>query len=472
MLGRLLDRLRAAHALDRTLIVMTADHGESLGEHGETTHGLFAYDATLAVPLIVAGSSISAGRIDTPVGHDDIMPTILDLTAVTPPAGMDGRSLVAPPPTDRGIVFEALDANLTRGWAPLTGIVSGHWKYIDLPIRELYDTQADQRELTNVAERDPAHRDPLARTLAQLAALPRQDGNPTMLDADAAARLRALGYAGGAALPRKQAYTAADDPKALVALNERFNTALEAFDAARTSDALAAFTSILRDRPDFLTARTSAATVLIDAGRPTEAVALLRSAPAAQARSAQLLAKLGAALADAGDLPGAASAFEQARAAGDQNPDLVNAIGVVYARLGRQADARAMFEEMLRRDPGAAGTWYNLGLLELAASRPPQAADAFRRAVRADPAHGDAWQGLGAALVGTDRSAAADAWRHAERLRPHDYDLLFNLGMVLAEGDHPADALPYLRRFAQEAPRGRYGRDLPRVEAAIAKASR
>ncbi|HWF84984.1 MAG TPA: sulfatase-like hydrolase/transferase [Vicinamibacterales bacterium] len=472
MLGRLLDRLRAAHALDRTLIVMTADHGESLGEHGETTHGLFAYDATLAVPLIVAGSSIAAGRIDTPVGHDDIMPTILDLAAVAPPAGMDGRSLVAPPPADRGIVFEALDANLTRGWAPLTGIVSDHWKYIDLPIRELYDVQADPRELTNAAERDPAHRDLLARALARMASLPRQTGNPTMLDADAAARLRALGYAGGAALPRKEAYTAADDPKALVALNERFNSALEAFDAGRTTDAFAAFAGILRDRPDFLTARTSAATVLLDAGRPADAVALLRGAPAAQARSAQLLAKLGTALADAGDLSGAASAFEQARAGGDQNPDLVNALGVVYARLGRQADARAMFEEMLRRDPGAAGTWYNLGLLELAASRPQQAADAFRRAVRADPAHGEAWQGLGAALVGTDRSAAVDAWRHAERLRPHDYDLLFNLGMVLAEGDHPADSLPYLRRFAQEAPRGRYGRDLPRVEAAIAKASR
>jgi cytochrome c-type biogenesis protein CcmH/NrfG len=131
-----------------------------------------------------------------------------------------------------------------------------------------------------------------------------------------------------------------------------------------------------------------------------------------------------------------------------------------------------MFEDMLRRDPGAAGTWYNLGILELAAARRQQAADAFAHAVRADPSHGEAWQGLGSALLATDRSAAVDAWRRAERLRPQDYDLLFNLGMVLADGDHPADALPYLRRFAREAPRDRYGRDLPRVEAAIAKASR
>ena len=472
MLGRLIDRLRAAHALDRTLIVVTADHGESLGEHGETTHGLFAYDATIAVPLILAAPSVPPGRVDALVGHDDIMPTILDLAGVAPPAGMDGRTLVTAPPVDRRIAFEALDANLTRGWAPLTGVISGRWKYIDLPIRELYDVLADPREATNVAERDAAHRDPLARAVARTAPSPQRGESSTALDADAAARLRALGYASGAALPRKDAYTAADDPKTLVGLNERFNSALEAFNAGRSQDALAAFAGILHDRPDFLTARTSAATVWLEAQRPADAVALLRAAPAAQARSPQLLAKLGTALEDSGDLAGAAAAFEAARAGGDQNPDLVNALGVVYARLGRQADARAMFDEMLRRDPGAAGTWYNLGLLELAASRRQQAAEAFTHAVRADPSHGDAWQGLGAALVETDRRAAIAAWQRAERLRPHDYDLLFNLGMVLTDGDRPADALPYLRRFVQEAPRDRYARDLPRVNAAIAKASR
>lgn len=472
MLGRLLDRLRAAHALDRTLIVVTADHGESLGEHGETTHGLFAYDATIAVPLIVAGTSVAAGRVDAAVGHTDIMPTILDLAAIASPPGVDGRSLVRPPPADRGIVFEALDANLTRGWAPLTGIVEDGWKYIDLPLRELYDVRADPRELTNLAARDPARRERLARALSQQDARGGSPAAPSALDAEAAARLRALGYASGAALPRKATYTAADDPKALAGLNERFDSALEAFNSGRATEALTAFSGILRERPDFLTARTSAASVLLDVGRAADAVALLRAAPGAQARSAQLLAKLGAALEDAGDLSGAATAFEEARSGGDRNPDLVDALGVVYARLGRAADARALFEEMLRNDPGAGGTWYNLGLLEMSTSRRPDAAAAFRHAVAADPSNGEAWQGLGAALVATDRAAAVDAWRHAERLLPHDYDLLFNLGIVLAEGERPAEALPYLRRFAREAPRNRYARDLPRVEAAIAKASR
>ncbi len=90
--------------------------------------------------------------------------------------------------------------------------------------------------------------------------------------------------------------------------------------------------------------------------------------------------------------------------------------------------------------------------------------------MKADPAYGAAWQGLGAALVGVNSGAAIDAWRHAERLLPQDYDLLFNLGMLLSDSGRPADALPYLQRFVTEAPRDRYGRDLARVQAAIAKA--
>jgi arylsulfatase A-like enzyme/tetratricopeptide (TPR) repeat protein len=486
MLGQFLDRLRGAHALDHSLILVTADHGESLGEHGETTHGLFAYNSTLAVPLMLGGPSIPAGRIEAPVAHADILPTLLDLAGVALPSGLDGRSLVTVPPADRAIEFEALDASLTRGWAPLTGIVAGNWKYIELPVPELYNVDADPREQTNLAARESAHRDALASALGRMDRSPAPSAPSTpstpstpspgstvaALDADAAARLRALGYAGGAAAPRKDRYTSADDPKTLAPLNERFNAALEAFNAGRASEALAGFTAILRERSEFLTARTSAATVLLSAGRAADAVTLLREAPPGQSGSPQLLAKLGAALREADDLHGAAAAFERARAGGDQNPDLFNDLGVVYGRLGRTAKARAMFAELLRRDPGAAGTWYNLGILELATSKRDRAAGAFEHAVKADPAYGEAWQGLGAALVSANTSGAIDAWRHAERLRPGDYDLLFNLGMLLSDTDHPADALPYLQRFVSEAPRDRYARDLRRVRAAIAKASR
>jgi arylsulfatase A-like enzyme/Flp pilus assembly protein TadD len=469
MLGQFLDRLRAAGALDRTLVVVTADHGESLGEHGETTHGLFAYNATIAVPLIVNGPGLAPGEVDAPVAHADLMPTILDLLGSPIPENLDGQSLVRTPASDRPIYFEALDASLTRGWAPLTGVIQNVWKFIDLPDAELYDLTADPGELRNRASSDP-RAEALKRSL-RLAAGSERSAPAAPRDSDAAARLRSLGYTAGSVTPHR-ATTAADDPKRLVVLNERFTAALTAFDLGRSEEALSTFLSILQTRPDFISARTSAATILLTRGRASEAVRLLREAPADQADSGELLAKLGAALRETGDLKAAAAAFERAQRADNQNPELLNDLAVTYAGLGRTADARRLFKVLLERAPASATTWFNLGLFELQNGGQADAVVAFRRAVEIEPSYGDAWYALGSALVDTDRRLAADAWRHAEPLLPHNYDLLFNLGMLLADGDAPADAIPYLQRFVREAPRPRYAEDIVRVRSALSRLGR
>jgi len=301
---------------------------------------------------------------------------------------------------------------------------------------------------------------------------PAATARSSAVDAEAAARLRALGYTSGTPAPRTRPYTDADDPKRLLALNEPFNVALDAFSDGRRDEALAAFRALLAKRPDFVSARTGAATVLLSQGRAAEAVGLLEAAPAAQTRSPDLLAKLGAARRDAGDVAAAAHAFEQARAAGNHNPELLNDLGVLYARLGRADEARAMFKALLTIDPNAGGTWYNLGLLDISQHQNAVAAEAFRHAVEADSSYADAWQALGAAVIVQNRAEAIAAWRRAEALQPRDFDLLFNLGTVLADSGRPADALPYLERFAREAPRDRYRPDVARVEALIAKLRR
>ena len=163
-LGHFLVQLRAAGALAHTLVVITSDHGESLGEHGERTHGLFAYDATLRVPLVVWAPS----RIRPAVFSDitrlvDVAPTVLDLVGAAPLTNADGRS-VRPflagerPFDDPGSYFEALNANLTRNWAPLTGLLRERHKLIDLPVPELYDLTADPGEQRNLyaSQRDRA----------------------------------------------------------------------------------------------------------------------------------------------------------------------------------------------------------------------------------------------------------------------------------------------------------------------------
>jgi tetratricopeptide (TPR) repeat protein len=148
---------------------------------------------------------------------------------------------------------------------------------------------------------------------------------------------------------------------------------------------------------------------------------------------------------------------------------VLNQLAVVLAGSGRAKEARAIFHTLIDRNPGAATAWFNLGLFELQDRRRDEAVAAFRRATAIDPAYGDAWNALGAALVDRDTAGAVDAWRRAERLLPHDYDLLFNLGLLLADSRTPSEAIPYLRRFEQEAPRNRYAGDIARVASTLAR---
>src|SRR5262249_37100911 len=279
--------------------------------------------------------------------------------------------------------------------------------------------------------------------------------------------LRALGYSAGT--PSRRAVPAADDPKRLVALNEQFNSALTAFDDGRGTDALAALQAILRDRPDFVAARTSAATILAARGAPRDAVRLLEEGLARDPTSPDLLARLGRTRQAAGDARGAVEALERARQADSGNLDVLSDLAVADAALGRVDAARAVFNDLLTRDPASATGGYNLGLLDLQTKHAPAARAAFRRATAIEPSYGEAWQALGASVVAVDRRAAIDAWRKAERLLPRDYDLLFNLGMLLADSDTAAEAIPYLERFLREAPRPLYARDIPGVQATLAR---
>src|SRR5207244_2193177 len=128
-LGTALDRLARQGHLTHTLVVVAADHGESLGDHQERTHGLFAYEATLRVPLVVwAPPAVQPGIIKGVARLVDVMPTVLDLVGI-PASAPSGRSLRPfvggdPPFADRGSSFEAWNAHRTRNWAPPAGTVS------------------------------------------------------------------------------------------------------------------------------------------------------------------------------------------------------------------------------------------------------------------------------------------------------------------------------------------------------------
>ena len=159
-IGRLFGKLAQMGAESQTIVAVTADHGESLGAHNEETHGVFIYDATLRVPLIVAGPGISAGSVSNVVGRGvDVMPTLVDVAGLQVPEHLDGRSLKLALEgrmmDDEGTYIESLLAERQFGWAPLRGFRDSRWKYIDAPEPELYDLLQDTAEMKNRATDAP-----------------------------------------------------------------------------------------------------------------------------------------------------------------------------------------------------------------------------------------------------------------------------------------------------------------------------
>jgi len=471
-LASLLDDLRASAR--PTLVVVTGDHGESLGDHGEQSHGLFAYESTLRVPLIIAEIGGDARRVrlqpdrreasSVSARHVDILPTILDAVGQAVPADLPGRTLLrvadrgASPP--RPSYFEAMSAMLNRGWAPLTGVLVDREKYIELPIAERYDLSADPGEQSNVAGRSPERRT-LAFALAGFhAALP---GERRTEDPDAAARLRALGYVSGSA-PAKARYTAADDPKRLVDLDKAVHDAVEAFGAGRAGDAVHIYQRLIAARPDMAMAYRHLAFVDWQRGDAAGAVDVLKRAVNAGLTEPRLLGQLGGYLTETGRMAEGIRLLESVASGPVVDVDSLNALGIAYAQAGRADSARAIFERLLVMNPSSAIPLENLGLLALERGDLVTAKRHFERAAQLDPRSSRAQAGLGnVALKGGDRAAAVDAWKRAVQLDPRNYDALYNVGNALARDGALDAARPYLEQFLRTAPPAFYERDLREV---------
>ena len=433
-LGRFFERLRSGGALDRTLVVITSDHGESLGEHGERTHGLFAYDATLRVPLIMwAPPGLSPGTFGDTMRLVDVVPTILDLVGAAPMTHVDGRSarpfIGGEQPFDRpASYFEALNANLTRGWAPLTGVVLDRLKLIDLPVPELYDLDADPGERHNLYAPQRARARDLETRLDQIARGAPPVAPSAPIDADAEARLRSLGYVVSSSATPRKTYGSADDPKTLVHLQTALDDAAASFARGDADTAVRTLRDIVRERPDFMVAYDRLGYLLRSTGRMDEAVRVLDEAARGGHADRAILRSLGAALRDAGDLKRSAAVLTDL-ATGDRS-DLQTAdeLGVTLARMGRASDAEREFRRVLAVSPNAAETWNNLGSLFLAASRHGEAVAALSRAIAINPDMASAHNGLGVAYAAQGQmDRAITEWTRALELRPGYPDAQYNL---------------------------------------------
>jgi Flp pilus assembly protein TadD len=409
-----------------------------------------------------------------------VAPTVLDLLGIDPLLATDGRSLRAflqapskyEPPDS---YFEALNPYLTRDWAPLRGVVHGEYKFIDLPVAELYHVATDPKEERNVISGKAA----LARQLREALneALHNEiEGagslNPSA-DGETMKQLESLGYlVAPTAGKRKESYSEDDDPKRLIAFVGMHDRASVLFREGRTEESLALLREILEKQPRSSFAYQKLAYALHQLGKTTEAVRVLEEALSRGVTDLSLVALLGSYLMEASNLPRALALLE---GLATDHPDFAeahNSLGVAYARMGRIEDGEREFAQVLELDPSSASAENNLGSLALARGDAAAALRHLERALELDPDSASAWNGLGVARARAgDIDGAITAWRRAVGLSPTQFDAMLNLAHALTDRSRE-EAVSLLDRFIREAPEGRYRGDLQDARAFSQKLKR
>ena len=270
VLGRFRKALVDGGWWNRSVVVLLSDHGEGLGEHGESNHGYFLYQSTLWVPLMFhwpSGARSYPAHISEPAGLIDVAPTILDFLGLPAPPSFEGRSLVANQPgaaDARGVYSESLYTHDAFGWAPLRSLRLGEYKYIEAPRAELYDLDQDPHEQNNILARNSAKALMLQsklRTLLTQHASRRQtqvaDTSP-----ETRALLSSLGYLSGGARPKLDN----SDPKDHIAELQLYERALDYLSRRRVDEAIATLRRILLRNPRNTLARRDLAGCYIEKG--------------------------------------------------------------------------------------------------------------------------------------------------------------------------------------------------------------
>ena len=425
-IARVTNWLTSRGLMDRTIVIVTADHGESLGEHGEGTHGLFIYDATMKVPMVIKTpyAASKGRRVAQVVRSHDITPTILELLGIPVDPVLEGRSL-APllaggRTEERDAYSESLYARHHYGWNELTALRAGRFKYIEAPRPELYDLEQDPGEKENLFDA----RKPLAERLgAELLKLSAEDvtaGAPqATVDPETRERLAALGYIGSFVAAPTVAGEKLADPKDKIQIFNLMFAANENAGKETPAETIARFNRVLNEDPNVLDAWIM----------------------------------LGNEHFKAGDYRLALEKYQRALAI---NPDYdlatVNLAGA-YRAMGDYTAAALGYERYLEKDPKNAFVVYQLGELYLDMERLDDAEKTFRRAIALDERVASAENALGVVAFKRGQLDQAEAHAKAALALSADAKLAhYNLALIAEQrGQHAAAKAEYRQEIERQA---------------------
>lgn len=475
LVGGLLDELERRGLHEETLVVLTSDHGESLGEHRELTHGFFLYESTLRIPMILRYPRAPEGtRVTTLARIEDLAPTIVDLLNLPPMEDIDGESLVpAIDNRDEGnarIAYaQTFVPRLEYGFSELRSLRRAEHKLVLAPRLELYDLIADPSEETNLAEAQPGLARQMRKMLEELVEAEVVATTPAPLDADARARLESLGYLGGGAT--LEGIEGLYDPKDYIDVNLLVNDpdipSLAPSDGAKYEETIAALREVISRFPAMPRAHILLGDLLFRGNRPAEAaIAFERLVELNEARFEGHYG-LGVALAGAGQWTRAVEALEKARAIEPGNtksyfhlaevaantgewdaaetwlrkaievredPVLVGRLAEVLAEQGRLDEARAILREQQSKRPEDSAVAIQMADLLSRGPEPMAAVEELRRAISSAPENLDLYQALADTLAQSGRlEEAVPEYRRAIALSDCLAPAHMNLGTTLAQ---------------------------------------
>jgi len=396
--------------MDNTLIVLTSDHGEALGDKGEKTHGYFAYNNTIHVPLIIRIPGVKNQIVEENVCHTDIFPTLCEALGGEIPSQIQGESLI---PIIKGkkrvqkeIYFESLHPYLNRGWAPLTGFIKDDMKFIDQPLKEVYDIKQDILEETNLAK--SSNLKELEKELDRLVL--RLRGKELVqrfakIDQYEMNKLKSLGYLSEGTVSRKKAFAVENDLKTLEPIENKVFDALDKYKKGRTQEAIKDGLEVIEVRPDFVLAYTLLANIYFVMGQHDNSIEILRKGLRNNPKNIGLLSKLGIMLVVVNRTEEAIDILQRCINKDDKNPEYFNYLGVAYQKNENLPLALENYKRAITLDSNFALPWNNMGSLymtEFVRSRNEKdlqrALDCFNTALAFDPNLIAAVNGKNAAL--------------------------------------------------------------------------
>lgn len=402
-IARLFAAVGQKSAPDKTVTVVLSDHGESLGEHGEQTHGVFIYDSTLRIPFIMAGPGIPAGlRVKQQARTIDFLPTLLEVMGGRAPDSVHGVSLV---PVFSGKTVasdvsyaETLYPKMNMNWSELRAIRTSRWKYIRAPRPELYDLTADPGEINNVIQQHApevqnfeAHLKPFLSPDAKGS----EKVETAMMDQRVLDQLKSLGYVAGAGGRTFELKGAGIDPKDAVKILQLIDKAESGETNLSEPKRIELLREALAQDPQNPSLYYQLGGRLEKNGRYNESFELYRTALAKGIESGRLHSRIADLLLRRGEKDQAILEYEKAAQINPADLDSQNNLAMAYLEKGRLADAERVFKWILANDMDYAAAQNGMGLVAIQKQDPNAARGYFERASQLDPELVEVYMNLG-----------------------------------------------------------------------------